>query len=50
MENGIVLIEIDEIKTREKLVDAASNGRTLFYKELRLQNDSPYMSHFKKSY
>ncbi len=48
MENGIVLIEIDEIKTREKLVDAASNGRTLFYKELRLQNDSPYMSHLKK--
>lgn len=48
MENKIVLTEIDEIEIRKKLIDAASNGSPLFYRELRLQNDSPYMSHLIK--
>lgn len=48
MENKIVLTEIDEIEIRKKLIVAASNGKTLFYRELRFQNDSPFMNHLIK--
>ncbi len=48
MDKVLELTELDEIVTREKLIDAAACGKTLFYKDLSFEHDSVYMSHLKK--
>lgn len=48
MENQILLIEKDEVEIREKLIEAAISGNTLFYSDLRLEKDSCQMTRLIK--